>query len=93
MTAEVWASERHPIQEWQESSSDSDVLLMDTQSEKVNLTTARSCHQEKQCTKVGWQRRGSESRQEKSENEKLLCTDGRKFLCKVAIITESPSAT
>lgn len=74
MTAEVWASETHAILEWQESSSDSDVLLMDIQSEKGNLTPSRSCHQEKQCTKVGWQQRGSESRQEKSENKnKLLC--------------------
>jgi len=45
MTAEVWASETYAILEWQESSSDSDLLLMDIRSEQSNLPTASySCH-------------------------------------------------
>lgn len=40
VTAEVWASETYAILEWQESSSDSHLLLMDVQSEQSNHLTA-----------------------------------------------------
>lgn len=54
MTAEVWASETYAILEWQESSSDSDLLLTDIQSEQSNLlTVSYSCHREKTVYK-GW---------------------------------------
>lgn len=45
MTAEVRASEIYAILEWQESSSDSDLLLMDIRSEQSNLlTVSYGCH-------------------------------------------------
>ena len=53
MTAEVWASETYAILEWQESSSDLDLLVMDIRSEESNLTASYSHHREKIVHK-GW---------------------------------------
>lgn len=66
------------ILEWQESSSDSNLFLMDIWSEQSNLLLTwlllTVVTEKKQCRKVGCQQKGRRNRRKKSDQAKVLCT-------------------